>query len=142
MTETLKRLARIQRIHQDQAREHLADATAAQSAHEARLLALDQQVQAVRAPAVSDVDDLARRHAFVLRQEMLRRRMTGQSGQHDRRVATRRDALLSAARQVQVTEKFATSMAERDAEACDRDEQRQLDERGVQGWMRRSGGAS
>ena len=137
MTRTLKRLACIQRVQQDQARSQLLDAERARSEHAARLQHLSAHLDEVRSGTAADADDLARRHAFALRQEMLRRRMQAQEVHLERRVEARRAVLLRATRDIEVTERFTASLQAREAETAARLEQRSLDERGLQAWLRR-----
>ncbi len=142
MTSTLKRLARIQRIQQDEARGQLVEAERARDDHAARIEQLSARIDEVRTGPADDADDLARRHAFVLRQEMLRRRMVAQEVHLEKRVEARRGSLMQAARAVKVTESFTATLEEREAAHAGRIERKTLDERGLQGWIRRGSDAA
>ncbi len=141
MHRILQRLARIQRLRQDEAQQRLQTARHDLHAHHVELQAChDARDGALRSDA-SSADELVRRHSFSLRQEMLRRRLQATADTLADDVETRRHELLQAARQVETTEKFADHFLARDAQRAERRDQRQLDEVGLLSWRRR-GGAS
>lgn len=141
MTRTLRRLARIQRIRQDEAQHELITAQRAQVAHDAALERCHAQIAEVAATPTDNADELMRRHAYSLRQEMERRRLVAQAAQLEARVDRQRGQLMEAAKQVQTTERFTDRLEELAASVDERRAQRRLDEAGLVAWMRRVGEA-
>ena len=139
MTRTLRRLARIQRIVQDEARNDLISAEQVLSAHDDAIARCHEDLAAAREGVAEDVDDLMRRHAYSLRVEMQRRRLVAQGQRLADRVERRRGRLLEAAQRVQTTERFTDRLETIAATDDDRRAQRQLDEAGLLVWQRRVG---
>ncbi|HHO51817.1 MAG TPA: hypothetical protein ENK18_13300 [Deltaproteobacteria bacterium] len=142
MTRTLRRLARIQRIRQDEARNDLLVAQQAQIAHDEVLERCQARIAEAAAARTDNADELMRRHAFSLRQEMERRRLVAQAEHLEARVDRQRGQLMEAAKQVQTTERFTDRLEEIAASLDERRTQRVLDEAGLMVWMRRAGAVS
>ncbi|MBX2800630.1 MAG: hypothetical protein KTR31_23320 [Myxococcales bacterium] len=137
MTRTLRRLARIQRLEQDEARTALVFAERVQMEHDAELERCHERLADTLQHLPDSADELMRRHAYCLRQEMLRRRLSARSRQSEQRVLLRRGVLLEAAKQVQTTERFTDLLEERVDQDRERRDQRVLDETGLMVWMRK-----
>lgn len=137
MTKTLRRLARIQRLHRDEARTAFASAQRVQQDHDDALRACEDHLQQTRMVPSEQADDLMRRHAYTLRQEMRRRHLEARSQPIDAWVEQRRAHLVDAARQFETTERYADRIDEAIADHRQRRDQRRLDEAGQQVWLRR-----
>lgn len=136
MTKTLRRLARIQRIHRDEARTAFASAQQAQRAHDDALRACEDHLRQTRLAPTQDADELMRRHAYTLRQEMRRRSLEARSQPLEAWVEQRRASLVDAARRFETTERYADRLDEAIADHRQRRDQRQLDEAGQHVWLR------
>ncbi len=139
MTRTLRRLARIQRIRQDEARNDLITAQQAQVAHDVALDHCHARIEAAALAPTENADELMRRHAFSLRQEMERRRLVETAARLEAQVDRQRGQLMEVAKQVQTTERFTDRLEEIEALVDERRAQRALDEAGLMVWMRRPG---
>ncbi|MEM6928775.1 MAG: hypothetical protein AAF602_17690 [Myxococcota bacterium] len=137
MTKTLRRLARIQRIYRDEARSDFASAQRVKQDHDIALRDCEAHLQETRQAPSEDADELMRRHAYTLRQEMRRRALEAKSEPLDAWVEQRRTTLLDAARRFETTERYADRIEETVAEYRQRRDQRRLDEAGQQVWLRR-----
>lgn len=137
MTKTLRRLARIQRIHRDQARSDFVSAQRIQRAHHQALADCEAHLADSRGAASDDADELVRRHAYTLRQEMRRRSLAARSDQVEAYVEQHREHLLDAARRCKTTERYTDLLEETQADLVQRRDQRRLDEAGQQVWLRR-----
>jgi len=136
MPTTLERLARIQRIVRDDARGAFASAQGVQQAHDDALRACEDHLEQSRLTTYQDADDLLRRHAYTLRQEMQRRNLEARSEPLKAWVEQRRASLLDAARRFETTERYVDRLNEVVADDRQRRSQRQLDEAGQQVWLR------
>jgi len=136
MTKMLRRLARIQRIHRDEARTAFASAQRAQQAHDDALRDCEDHLHQVRLTDTQDADALMRRHAYTLRTEMRRRSLEARTEPLEAWVEQRRTSLLEAARQFETTERYAERLEEMVADDQQRRSQRRLDEAGQQVWLR------
>ncbi len=136
MTKTLRRLARIQRIHRDEERSAFASALRVQADHATAIQHCEEHLRACRAVSSEDADELVRRHAYTLRQEMQRRSLEARSKPIDAWVEQRRRSLLDAARRFETTERYADRLDETVADFEQRRDQRRLDESGQQVWLR------
>jgi len=137
MTKTLRRLARIQRINRDEARTALASAQRVQQDHDDALRDCEHHLRQSRLAASEDADELMRRHAYTLRQEMRRRSLEARSEPIEAWVEQRRTHLVDAARQFETTERYADRLDEVTADHQQRRDQRRLDAAGRQVWLRR-----
>ena len=141
MTRTLRRLARIQRLQQDEARNAYLEAERVRWAHTRELDDCERQLASALADPAGSADERMRRHTFSLRQEMQRRQLQARADKLDADVEVHRGQLLVAATRVKTTETITDRLEARALEEADRRTQRELDEAGILSWSRGRGGA-
>ncbi len=138
MTDTLRRLHRLRKLRAEEERRHLA---AQERARDAQAEALEQTTAAFHTSHAStdsgSAEDLARHQAHALRLEMRRRQQTVQLTEHERRVAWRRQQVQTANRAKRTAERTLELREEAEAHLRRGQEQRELDEVGLQGWWGR-----
>lgn len=137
MKRTLQRLVRLRRLDEDVARTAFLEGQAALAACRQRVADVEADVADQQQAVAADADDLSRTHAYVLRQEMLRRRLEAQADRLQGEVARRRDALVEASKTTKVTEKLLEAEERRAQAEAQMRWARELDEVGQIGWARR-----
>jgi len=142
MTDTLKRIARIQKYRETEARRELARAVEQERAD---LDQLDEMHQAVAEQREqrhdTDADDLARHHAWSLRMEMDLRRQLGTLEQTEVVVRHKRRQLVYAAQALEATRAVMDQLQRTQANERLRDEERELSEIGTTLWWRNNQGS-
>ena len=140
MTRTLRRLARIQRMEQDEARSRLLDAEMAEENHREVLEKCHHAIERTLNDVANNADELMRRHTFSLRQELHRRRLQHEADALRATVETRRESLRDAVRSVETTERFTELLEAQQAQVVNHQRQRTLDEVGLMSWARSKDG--
>ena len=142
MTRTLRRLARIQRIHEDEARNRLVRAQRAEEEHRAALEHCHQVLNEALLDEPQTADERMRRHSYSLRLEMRRRRLEHEAEHLVSEVEDRHGQLVDAIKQVKTTERFTDFLEAKQEQAVERRGQRELDEAGLLAWARSNGGGA
>lgn len=137
VTDTLRRLARLRQLEENQAQRAHVDAQAARERHEAELAALEARMQSLREVDVLQADDLSRSHARTLHLEMARRRQARQAPVLEGRVQRASARLQAAVRETRRAERFVEIVEEREALEAARADQAELDALGTRSWLRR-----
>ena len=142
MTDTLRRIARIQKFRETEARRELARAQEQERADQAQLDEMHQAVAEQRSRRLQgDADDLARHHAWSLRMEMDLRRQEGSVKRRETHVHSRRREVLYAARALETTRNVMDHVQRREATERRRHEDREISEIGATLWWRNKRGS-
>ena len=138
MANVIRRIHKLRKYREQEARMDLLEAEAQCRNSEDRLAGTNDKIARSRANCSDDVSELARHHAYALRMEMVRRRDEAQLLQNKRQVSQSRGRVQHAAREAKIVETLADNRdADRAAEVAQRT-QRGLDDAALQAWWRKA----
>jgi flagellar export protein FliJ len=133
----LKRIIRLRRLDEQQARLSMVEARMKEDEQAQQLVELGSRVAVSHRGATGERAELVtRHHAFALRSEMVRRRGEAELRQTQAQVEERREHLQSITRHRQLVQELSRLESAREREESDRRDQKVLDETGLRGWWR------
>ena len=138
MTDTLRRIARIRHLEENEARRQLHEARDAERRLDDEARALLDRIHTLRNDVTDGADDLSRVHSAQLRLELARRRTERQAEVLAQRTDRSLHKLQEAARETRKAQRIAEVVEERLAVEAARADQARLDELGTRSWLRRS----
>ena len=140
MHQLVRRLERIQALHEWEKQAQLAGIEAQRAEAGRNLGVLVERLDQLRVVEAEDVGDLARRQLYQVQMEMVRRRGEEDLATLDRDAQEAREAFKAARRTTRTTGKLAEKLESKVAEEMGRQEARELDELSALAWWSKHGG--
>lgn len=138
MASVLRTIHRIRKYREHSARVELTDAETRAAAQKDRLdLTLKTMSRSRSGVQTADADDVAARHVYALRMEMVRRHEEAALAERLQEVEQRRGVVVAAATEARIAERVAEIREEAAAVRKQDQDRHLLDELGSQGWWRR-----